>query len=174
MLAKRIIPCLDVRNGRVVKGTNFKDLSDVDSPVALAERYSECGADELVFYDITASCENRSLFTDILKETASFFRCNKLLSVIEIKVKLISFLIYKSIAKQTQIFSRVKQMITFVFFVIEKPIKCILLSGFNRKISATLIHKRKEVNRINPITPGSQIKDFAEFYFFKYQDTFFI
>ncbi len=71
MLAKRIIPCLDVRNGRVVKGTNFKDLSDVDSPVALAERYSECGADELVFYDITASCENRSLFTDILKETAS-------------------------------------------------------------------------------------------------------
>ncbi len=71
MLAKRIIPCLDVRDGRVVKGTNFKDLSDVDSPVALAERYSECGADELVFYDITASCENRSLFTDILKETAS-------------------------------------------------------------------------------------------------------
>ena len=71
MLAKRIIPCLDVRDGRVVKGTNFKDLSDVDSPVTLAERYSECGADELVFYDITASCENRSLFTDILKETAS-------------------------------------------------------------------------------------------------------
>lgn len=71
MLAKRIIPCLDVRDGRVVKGTNFKDLSDVDSPVALAERYSESGADELVFYDITASCENRSLFTDILKETAS-------------------------------------------------------------------------------------------------------
>lgn len=70
MITKRIIPCLDVKNGRVVKGTNFLNLQDVSSPVSLAEYYSECGADELVFYDITASCEERSLFTDILKETA--------------------------------------------------------------------------------------------------------
>ncbi len=71
MITKRIIPCLDVKNGRVVKGTNFKNLNDVSSPVELAKYYSECGADELVFYDITASCEGRQLFTDILKEVAS-------------------------------------------------------------------------------------------------------
>jgi cyclase len=71
MVAKRIIPCLDVKNGRVVKGVNFLGLADVSSPVSLAEFYSECGADELVFYDITASFEGRALFTDILKETAS-------------------------------------------------------------------------------------------------------
>ena len=70
MITKRIIPCLDVRGGRVVKGVNFLDLRDVSSPVALAEFYSECGADELVFYDITASFEERNLFTDILRETA--------------------------------------------------------------------------------------------------------
>lgn len=71
MLAKRIIPCLDVRDGRVVKGTNFQAISDVDDPVTLAQRYSEGGADELVFYDITASFENRALFTDILRAVAS-------------------------------------------------------------------------------------------------------
>ncbi len=71
MIAKRIIPCLDVKNGRVVKGVNFEGLSDVSSPITLAEHYSECGADELVFYDITASAEGRALFTDILRETAS-------------------------------------------------------------------------------------------------------
>ena len=71
MISKRIIPCLDVKNGRVVKGVNFLGLSDVSSPVELAQHYSECGADELVFYDITASFEGRALFTDILKETAS-------------------------------------------------------------------------------------------------------
>ena len=71
MIAKRIIPCLDVKDGRVVKGVNFLGLADVSSPVTLAEFYSECGADELVFYDITASYEGRALFTDILKETAS-------------------------------------------------------------------------------------------------------
>ena len=70
MLTKRIIPCLDVKNGRVVKGVNFQGLADVSSPVELAKYYSSCGADELVFYDITASCEDRSLFTDILCETA--------------------------------------------------------------------------------------------------------
>lgn len=70
MLSKRIIPCLDVRNGRVVKGTNFTGLNDVDDPVKLAEKYSESGADELVFYDITASFEGRALFTEILKEVA--------------------------------------------------------------------------------------------------------
>ncbi|MBQ4088904.1 MAG: imidazole glycerol phosphate synthase subunit HisF [Clostridia bacterium] len=70
MITKRISPCLDVKNGRVVKGVNFKGLSDVDSPVALAKFYSECGADELVFYDITASSDGRKLFTDILCETA--------------------------------------------------------------------------------------------------------
>ena len=71
MITKRIIPCLDVRDGRVVKGVNFAGLRDVSSPVALAEYYSDCGADELVFYDITASAEGRRLFTDILTETAS-------------------------------------------------------------------------------------------------------
>ena len=71
MITKRIIPCLDVKNGRVVKGVNFKGLSDVSSPVELGRYYSENGADELVFYDITASAEDRSLFTDILKEVAS-------------------------------------------------------------------------------------------------------
>ena len=70
MITKRIIPCLDVRDGRVVKGTNFQGLADVDSPVTLAWKYSEKGADELVFYDITASVEGRALFTDILTETA--------------------------------------------------------------------------------------------------------
>lgn len=70
MIAKRIIPCLDVRNGRVVKGVNFQRLGDVASPVELAKKYSDEGADELVFYDITASAEGRGLFTDILRETA--------------------------------------------------------------------------------------------------------
>ena len=70
MLTKRIIPCLDVKNGRVVKGVNFEGLSDVSSPVELAKYYSACGADELVFYDITASAEGRRLFSDILTETA--------------------------------------------------------------------------------------------------------
>ena len=70
MITKRIIPCLDVKDGRVVKGTNFKGLSDVSSPVELAKLYSECGADELVFYDITASSDGRAIFTDILTETA--------------------------------------------------------------------------------------------------------
>ena len=71
MITKRIIPCLDVKDGRVVKGVNFLGLADVSSPVKLAEYYSSCGADELVFYDITASAEGRALFTDILKEAAS-------------------------------------------------------------------------------------------------------
>ncbi len=71
MITKRIIPCLDVRDGRVVKGVNFEGLKDVSSPVTLAEYYSSCGADELVFYDITASSDGRKLFTDILRETAS-------------------------------------------------------------------------------------------------------
>ena len=71
MITKRIIPCLDFKNGRVVKGTNFKGLADVSSPVTLAEYYSSCGADELVFYDITASAEGRGIFTDILREAAS-------------------------------------------------------------------------------------------------------
>jgi len=71
MITKRIIPCLDVKNGRVVKGTNFQGLRDVNSPVELGKFYSDCGADELVFYDITASAEGRALFTDILKEVAS-------------------------------------------------------------------------------------------------------
>ena len=70
MITKRIIPCLDVKDGRVVKGVNFAGLSDVSSPVALAKYYSDCGADELVFYDITASAEGRALFTDILTEAA--------------------------------------------------------------------------------------------------------
>lgn len=71
MLAKRIIPCLDVKNGRVVKGKNFEGLKDVDDPVKLAAYYSESGADELVFYDITASAEGRKLFSDVLKDVAS-------------------------------------------------------------------------------------------------------
>ena len=71
MITKRIIPCLDVRDGRVVKGVNFQGLNDVSSPVTLAESYSGNGADELVFYDITASAEGRRLFTDILRETAA-------------------------------------------------------------------------------------------------------
>ena len=70
MITKRIIPCLDVRNGRVVKGVNFEGLNDVSSPVELGKFYSDNGADELVFYDITASAEGRSLFTDILCEVA--------------------------------------------------------------------------------------------------------
>ncbi len=71
MITKRIIPCLDVKDGRVVKGVNFLGLADVSSPVKLAEFYSSCGADELVFYDITASAEGRTIFTDILREAAS-------------------------------------------------------------------------------------------------------
>ena len=70
MITKRIIPCLDVRDGRVVKGVNFAGLQDVSSPVTLAKFYSDCGADELVFYDITASSDGRKLFTEILCETA--------------------------------------------------------------------------------------------------------
>ena len=71
MITKRIIPCLDVNNGRVVKGTNFQGLQDVNSPVELGRFYSENGADELVFYDITASSDGRKLFADILTEVAS-------------------------------------------------------------------------------------------------------
>ena len=70
MITKRIIPCLDVKDGRVIKGINFEGLSDVSSPIELAKFYNECGADELVFYDITASSEGRALFTDILREVA--------------------------------------------------------------------------------------------------------
>lgn len=70
MITKRIIPCLDVRDGQVVKGVNFEGLREISSPVQLAEYYSQNGADELVFYDITASSDGRKLFTDILKETA--------------------------------------------------------------------------------------------------------
>ena len=71
MITKRIIPCLDVRDGRVVKGQNFQGLRDVSSPVELGKFYSENGADELVFYDITASAEGRKLFTDILRQVAA-------------------------------------------------------------------------------------------------------
>lgn len=71
MISKRIIPCLDVKHGRVVKGTNFEGLNDVSDPVELAAFYSECGADELVFYDIMASAEERGLFTEILTRVAS-------------------------------------------------------------------------------------------------------
>ena len=71
MITKRIIPCLDVKNGRVVKGVNFEGLNDVSDPVSLAQYYSDNGADELVFYDITASFEGRQLFTEILTEVAS-------------------------------------------------------------------------------------------------------
>ena len=70
MITKRIIPCLDVKDGRVVKGVNFNGLQDVSSPVELAKYYTQNGADELVFYDITASSDGRKLFTDILCETA--------------------------------------------------------------------------------------------------------
>ncbi len=70
MITKRIIPCLDVKNGRVVKGVNFQGLNDVSAPVELGRYYSDNGADELVFYDITASHEQRKLFTDILTEVA--------------------------------------------------------------------------------------------------------
>ncbi len=70
MVSKRIIPCLDVRDGRVVKGVKFGGLHDVSDPVTLAAEYSRSGADELVFYDITASAEGRAIFTDILKEAA--------------------------------------------------------------------------------------------------------
>ncbi len=70
MISKRIIPCLDVRDGRVVKGVNFKGLNDVNDPVTLAKLYSDSGADELVFYDITASAEGRKIFTDILVKAA--------------------------------------------------------------------------------------------------------
>ena len=71
MITKRIIPCLDVRDGTVVKGTNFTALREIASPVDLAKYYSSCGADELVFYDITASSDDRKIFTDILRETAA-------------------------------------------------------------------------------------------------------
>lgn len=71
MITKRIIPCLDVRNGRVVKGVNFEGIQDVADPVELAHFYNDSGADELVFYDITASHEGRGLFTDVLKRVAS-------------------------------------------------------------------------------------------------------
>ena len=71
MITKRIIPCLDIKDGRVVKGTNFKNLNDVSSPVELAKLYSDSMADELVFYDITASAEGRKLFTDVLTDVAS-------------------------------------------------------------------------------------------------------
>ena len=71
MITKRIIPCLDVRNGRVVKGTNFEGIKDVADPVEMARMYNAAGADELVFYDITASAEGRALFTDILTRVAS-------------------------------------------------------------------------------------------------------
>ena len=70
MITKRIIPCLDVRNGQVVKGVNFEGLREISSPAMLAKYYSDNGADELVFYDITASSDGRKLFTDILCETA--------------------------------------------------------------------------------------------------------
>jgi len=71
MITKRIIPCLDVRNGRVVKGVNFEGVQDVASPIEMAKFYNESGADELVFYDITASVEGRGIFTEVLKEVAS-------------------------------------------------------------------------------------------------------
>ena len=70
MITKRIIPCLDVKDGRVVKGVDFLGLNDVSSPVKLGKYYSDSGADELVFYDITASSDGRKLFTDILTKVA--------------------------------------------------------------------------------------------------------
>ncbi|SHI97015.1 imidazole glycerol phosphate synthase subunit HisF [Lutispora thermophila] len=71
MLAKRIIPCLDVRHGRVVKGKKFQNIVDVDSPEVLAEYYSNCGADELVFYDITASNEERKTSLEFVEKVAA-------------------------------------------------------------------------------------------------------
>ena len=71
MLTKRIIPCLDIRDGRVVKGVNFDGLRDIEDPVELAKFYNESGADELVFYDITASFEKRPLFADVLRRVAA-------------------------------------------------------------------------------------------------------
>ena len=71
MITKRIIPCLDIRDGRVVKGVNFEGIKDVEDPVTLAKFYNDSGADELVFYDITASFEGRSLFSGVLKDVAS-------------------------------------------------------------------------------------------------------
>ena len=71
MITKRIIPCLDVRNGRVVKGTNFENVKDVADPVEMAKFYNKSGADELVFYDITATYEGRKLFTDVLSRVAA-------------------------------------------------------------------------------------------------------
>ena len=71
MITKRIIPCLDVRDGRVVKGKNFKGVRDVADPVEMARFYNDAGADELVFYDITASVQGRALFADVLKQVAS-------------------------------------------------------------------------------------------------------
>ena len=68
MITKRIIPCLDVKNGRVVKGVNFEGLQDMADPVEMARYYNASGADELVFYDITASVEGRGLFTDISRD----------------------------------------------------------------------------------------------------------
>ena len=70
MITKRIIPCLDVKDGKVVKGVNFNNLKDVNSPIELGKYYSSCGADELVFYDITASSDGRKLFTEVLTEVA--------------------------------------------------------------------------------------------------------
>ena len=70
MLAKRIIPCLDVANGRVVKGVNFVDLRDAGDPVELAARYNEQGADELVFLDVAATVENRSTLVELVARTA--------------------------------------------------------------------------------------------------------
>ena len=71
MITKRIIPCLDIRDGRVVKGVNFDGIQDVEDPVAMAKFYNDSGADELVFYDITASYENRPLFDNVLRSVAS-------------------------------------------------------------------------------------------------------
>ena len=70
MITKRIIPCLDVKDGRVVKGVNFAGLQDMADPVEMARYYNAAGADELVFYDITASVEGRTIFTDILRRAA--------------------------------------------------------------------------------------------------------
>ncbi len=71
MITKRIIPCLDVRNGRVVKGTNFENVKDIADPVEMAHYYNDSGADELVFYDITATFDGRKLFTDVLTRVAA-------------------------------------------------------------------------------------------------------
>lgn len=71
MISKRIIPCFDVRNGMVVKGTKFENIKEVSEPVVLAKKYNEMGADELVFYDITASFEERKLFTEVVEKIAN-------------------------------------------------------------------------------------------------------